>query len=342
MGAGAGGASRTGWTWLFFGFCSLLAVLTGCWSAARIGVATQPLVLNVLAWTIGAALAVGASRVGARWTLFLLATPLILLLLSLFSAGAADVHRWIAVGPVRINTAELALPIAFATCAGLDRASLLRLFLPAAVAVVIALQPDASQAAATAAAGLVMLLTSTRSAIERGFAALVTAAAVLITLLRPDPLDPIAQVEGIVLVAARFSPFVACLGVAGIAGSIAAPLLLVRAHRGPVRDAALVLTAYSAVAGLAAAVGAFPVPLMGIAVSPILGAWLGLGGLMRVRTTAARRRGLTVRATKGCVGSTSGSSPSPARGEALTARGGGVDHDAYSPAFDAPQGVEHL
>jgi hypothetical protein len=89
-------------------------------------------------------------------------------------------------------------------------------------------------------------------------------------------------VEGVVLLAARVSPVVACLGVACIAGSVAAPLLLARGSRPSVRDAALSLAAYSGLAALAPAAGAFPVPLMGIAVSPILGAWLGLGGLMRV------------------------------------------------------------
>ena len=80
MGAGAGDASRTGWTWLVFGFCSLLAVLIGCWSAAFAGVTIQPLALNVLAWTIGAALAVGATRIGARWTIILLISLFALLM----------------------------------------------------------------------------------------------------------------------------------------------------------------------------------------------------------------------------------------------------------------------
>jgi hypothetical protein len=84
------------------------------------------------------------------------------------------------------------------------------------------------------------------------------------------------------------SPIVAAFGVACIVGSGAAPLLMAQAPRSSVRDAALVLTAHSAVAGLAPLVGAFPVPLMGIAVSPILGAWLGLGGLTPV---AAAREG---------------------------------------------------
>ena len=275
-------------TWLLFGFCSLGAVLTGGWVAAVSGIAVQPLVLNGVAWTVGAALAFGVTRIGARWTVMLLGLAVAGLLFSLVSAGLSGVHRWVAIGPLRMNAAELVLPLALASSAGLDRSSLLRLLLPVAATIVAALQPDASQAVAAAAGGVVVLLASSRPAVLRVLLALVSGGSVIVAVLRPDPLDPVVQVEGIVRLAAGVSPVVACLGVACIAGSVAAPLLLARDTRSSLRDAALSLTAYSALAALAAAVGAFPVPLMGIAVSPILGAWLGLGGLLRVAATSQR------------------------------------------------------
>jgi hypothetical protein len=277
-----------GRTWLLFGLCSLAAVLTGCWSAAASGIRLGPLVSNFAALTVGAALAIGVARIGARWTSIWLVFAFAALLLSLVSAGLSNVHRWFAVGPLRINAAELVLPLALASCAGLDRSSLLRLLFPAAATVVLAFQPDASQAVATAAASAIMLLTSTRPLLARCLLGLVSVAAVIASVLRPDLLAPVAQVEGVVVLAARLSPIVAGFGVACIVGSGAAPLLLARAPRPSVRDAALTLTAYSAVAGLAPVVGAFPVPLMGIAVSPIIGAWLGLGGLMHVAATPGR------------------------------------------------------
>ena len=55
---------QAGQTWLLFGLCSLAAVLTGCWWAAASGIAVQPLMLNGVAWTVGAALAVGVTRIG--------------------------------------------------------------------------------------------------------------------------------------------------------------------------------------------------------------------------------------------------------------------------------------
>ena len=159
---------------------------------------------------------------------------------------------------------------------------------PAVAAVLLALQPDASQAAAAAAASVVVLLTSSRSMGLKAAVGLVSIAAAAMSFLRPDHLAPVAQVEGIVILAAHVSPVVACLGIAAIVGSLAAPLLLVRDPDPRSRDAALALSAYSTLAALAPVVGAFPVPLMGMAVSPILGAWLGLGALLQLASADRR------------------------------------------------------
>jgi hypothetical protein len=153
----------------------------------------------------------------------------------------------------------------------------------------LALQSDASQAVAVAAAGVIVLLTSSRPVEVKVAVALALSAAATVSVFRPDPLGPVEQVEGIVRLAVRISPAAAFLGIAAIAGTVAAPLALARDTVTPSRDAALTLATYSAVAALAPAVGAFPVPLMGIAISPILGAWLGIGALLQLASTSDRR-----------------------------------------------------
>ncbi|MFV4677353.1 hypothetical protein ACNJU9_21265, partial [Mycobacterium tuberculosis] len=110
----------------------------------------------------------------------------------------------------------------------------------------------------------------------KALAALVSTLAVVVAELRPDPLAPVPEVEGIVRLAAAVAPILAVLGVAAIAGAVLTPLALARPRNAPVRDEALVLTTYFVVTALAPAFGAFPVPLMGMGISPILGAWLGL------------------------------------------------------------------
>lgn len=266
-------------TWIVFGASSLLAVLTGVWVAAAHGVPARAWSLNIAAWIVGAGLAVGVSRLRPRAAWGWMALAAVGIGATLLAPGLSGVHRWIGLGPVRLNAAELLAPIALSACAGLDPASRVRIAFPPLLAVILAGQPDASQAAATVAAGLVTLITSRRSIGLRVLAALASAAAFATAILRPDPLSPVPEVEGIVGLAAALSPAVAALGLLALAGSVLAPLGLARAEP-PDRDAAIALTAYLAVAALAPAFGAFPVPLMGTGISPILGAWLAIGGLM--------------------------------------------------------------
>ena len=82
------------------------------------------------------------------------------------------------------------------------------------------------------------------------------------------------EVEGIVGLAWDMSPVLAALAVLTLAGTTLAPLLAARS------PAACGLTTYLALCALAPAFGAFPVPLVGMGVSPVLGAWLGFGALM--------------------------------------------------------------
>ena len=288
MTAGSSATARRRQLLLIFGVCSLAAVAVGILAATTIDVGRQTVLLNLVAWVFGAVLAAILSRVSPRLTPAWLGISLAMLLLTLRAQGLSDVHRWFAIGPLRMNAAELVLPFALAFCGGLDRSSLLRIIFPSVATVLLSLQPDASQAVAVAAASVVVLLTSSRSTGLKAAIGLVSIAAASVSILRPDHLAPVAQVEGIVILAAHISPVVACLGIAAIAGSLAAPLLLVRDPDPRARDAALALAAYSTLAALAPVVGAFPVPLMGMAVSPILGAWLGLGALLQLASADRR------------------------------------------------------
>ena len=245
--------------WLAFGTMSLAAVATGCWVARAHGVPAQVWETNLAAWAVGAGLAAPLSRArSARWWPVIAVAGLAATFLS---SGLSGVHRWIGLGPIRLNGAELLLPPVFAAGTGI--------VLPLAILIALALQPDASQAVAFAGGSIALALTS--SPRRRWIAALFAAAAAL-SFLRPDPLAPVPEVEGILGLAARISPALAALAMAALAGTALAPLLV----RSP---AAYGFAAYLALGALAPALGAFPVPLVGMGVSPILGAWLGFGAL---------------------------------------------------------------
>lgn len=253
--------SKTSIAWLSFGILSLIAVATGCWVASAHGLPARAWLPNLAAWAVGAGSAVLLSRIRTeRWWPVL---ALIGLAATFLSAGMSGVHRWIGLGPIRLNAAELLLP-----------AALGGIVLPLAILAVLALQPDASQAIAFAGGSIVAAALSGASPTRRLVSIILFAGIAALSLLRPDPLAPVPEVEGIIGLAWGMSPILAALAVLALAGATLAPLLVARS------PAAYALTTYLALCALAPAFGAFPVPLVGLGVSPILGAWLGFGALV--------------------------------------------------------------
>jgi hypothetical protein len=238
--------------WLLFGMSSFVAVATGCWIAGQHGADHRVLLLNMAAWAAGAGIAAGISRIrNLHWWPFVAIAGIAATFLS---PGMSGVHRWIALG-VRFNAAELLLPSALITLAG----QLLTAF---ALLVLLALQPDASQAIAFGGAMIVTMMAS-----KRFWLAASLAAVAALSFLRADTLAPVPEVEGIILLA---TPLQASIAMLALVGTALAPLI-VRSYS---------LTIYLALCALAPVFGAYPVPLVGMGVSPILGAWLGFGALM--------------------------------------------------------------
>lgn len=282
------GRSESRRLWLTFAGASLLAVVAGVLVARAHGAATTTLILNLAAWAVGAGLAAGLARMGRRWSGVWPIVTLAALALTLVSPGLSDVHRWVSLGPVRLNVAMLLLPLALTACAASALKSPIRLIFPVAAAAILALQPDLSQAVALAGAAIVLLARAKGPFVLRLAAALAIAGALVATGARPDPLAPVPTVEGIVLLAWAMSPAMAALAVIALAGAVLAPLAAARSTAPAVGAAATTLTVYLALSALSPAYGAFPVPLVGMGVSPILGAWLGIGVLMGLTRAAGR------------------------------------------------------
>lgn len=249
--------------WLSFGVLSLAAVVAGCVIASAHGVSAHVWRLNLAAWAAGLVLAVLLSRTKFEGWWPVLA--LIGLVATFVFGGMQGVHRWIALGPVHLNAAELLLPATIVALA-FDKRSLR---LAIAVLIPLALQPDASQAVAFAGGAIAILALSE----ERLLSAALVAVLAALSFLKPDPLAPVPEVESIIGLA---SPVMAAVAVLALAGASLAPLAAARS------PAAWGLATYLVLAALAPAFGAFPVPLTGMGVSAILGTWLGFGALMGV------------------------------------------------------------
>ncbi|MCY1019317.1 hypothetical protein [Pyxidicoccus sp. MSG2] len=263
------------------------AVLVGCLVAAAHAVPAVLWARNAGAWIVGALLATVLARTATqRAARVILPLAVAAIAATLLSSGLSGVHRWIGFGPVRLNAAELLLPMTLVAWAGVAVGRRpLWLSVPV-LAIILALQPDASQAVALAGAAIAVLLAHPLPHSFRFMAAVIPVAAAVMAVFRPDPLQPVPEVEGIIGLALETSPALALLALVTLAGAVLSPL----AAAGVSRAAALGLTVYLALCALAPWMGAFPVPLVGMGVSPILGAWCGIGLLVGLGRSSGHER----------------------------------------------------
>jgi hypothetical protein len=179
------------------------------------------------------------------------------------------VRRWLPLGPVRLHTAMLFLPMIAVLMPRLtDRTQLAAL---GALAMIFALQPDRAAALALAA-GFAFSRPVKRGYQVTALGTAIALAAIAITLVRSDPLEPVPFVEGVVPRAFVVNPLLGLFIGAALAFACAAPLLA----RGGDRRAARGLAGAMAGFTLASVFGAYPVPLAGYGASPILGYALAL------------------------------------------------------------------
>lgn len=196
--------------------------------------------------------------------------------------GVQDVHRWLRLGPVRLHAGALVLPVVLAALAGLERAGRRHVstLLSIATALLLALQPDAAQATAFAAAAVVLLLPRNRAERHAWIRLVPLLALAGLSWLRRDPLAPVPHVEGIVGLAMELGTG---WGAAAVASLLLLPVPFFAARRQGDGRMALAIGTYVVVTILAPAVAHFPVPVLGQGASPIIGYFAVIGLLRRSR-----------------------------------------------------------
>jgi cell division protein FtsW (lipid II flippase) len=275
---------------LIFAGASFAAVALGSLILALTGLPPGSWLRNPIAWVAGLVLAAGLIVAG-RSPSILRAAPSIavLALAATFLAAPQDgVHRWIDIGPLHVTVAALVLPMALVALAFLGIATRAGLVFSAAIGALLVLQPDASQATAFLVAASLLLVRSPVSPRVRIVAVGAALLLALVAWMRPDPLQPVAEVEEIFSLAYALSPALAAGAALALAAASFAPLAI-RSNAEPGRtDAALALTLYFVVTALCPAAGAFPVPLVGLGMSFPVGYWLGIALLCaKERTRSA-------------------------------------------------------
>ncbi|MFN2475331.1 MAG: hypothetical protein ABR526_03200 [Chthoniobacterales bacterium] len=265
---------------LFFGFAvaSLIAVAAGAIALRVTGHPPGSWLRNPVAWLVGVLLAVGLMRLRASLALSraTLAIALVAVAGSFLAPAQQGVHRWIDLGPLHINVAALLLPAAVVALAFCGIWSRTGVAFVAAAAALLVLQPDASQTTSFLVAVIILLSGSIAPRARRLAGIAMALVVVAIAWIRPDPLQPVAEVEGIFPLAFTVSPLLAAAAaLASVAASLA-PLAIGNAAPATRRLAAQALTGYFISVAACAAFGAFPVPLVGLGMSFPVGYWIGL------------------------------------------------------------------
>lgn len=199
---------------------------------------------------------------------------LIALCASLATAAGGGPTRWINLGGFRLYVAALVLPTAIFLIAHSMESSNANApmrwppLILVSVSLVIALQPDAPQLTAFAAASGFLLWRAHMPRLLKGMIFLFVAACVGYAWLQPDPLKPVSYVEG-VLELAQSAGVLAFIG--ALVAVACVPVSLAWRGVGTHSKALIAVAIYYVVIDVMATLQLTPMPLLGFGASPILG-----------------------------------------------------------------------
>ena len=232
-------------------------------------------IIQVLAICLACALALVGAKLSRRTNGRFPAGPIIVLSLlgiALALRGEAPgPERWASLGPIQLYMAPAVLPAFLVTCsvwiARGGRSQHLALTAIAGASLLLAAQPDAAQALALLAASAVAVAKSPSRPPVSIVALAVVALATAWAFSQPDPLQPVAHVEGVFALALRHSLFAGALVIASAAALVVG--LHVNSSGG--RTWMSVVAAYYAVLFACSVAGLTPAPLIGYGAGPLLG-----------------------------------------------------------------------
>lgn len=261
------------------GGLSVAAVVAGVAICQLNGVPAVVWGRNLAAWAVGAIVACLLWRGGTWVFAAMLGVAVLGMGFSLLGPGQMGVHRWVNAGPVSLNVAMMMLPGALVALAWLGRVRVWPWGLALVVLLLLAMQPDRSQATAFGAGMIWLVLRGDQKLVVRMATAVVAVVAIVGAWLQPDPLAPVPEVEEILLIGYAVAPALAVAAAVTLLLFALGPAVLTLKETPTVRRAGEALSFYFVISAVMPFVGAYPVPLVGVGMSPVLGAWLAIGGL---------------------------------------------------------------
>lgn len=228
-----------------------------------------------------------SSRQTHTWLAAISVIAAIAAIAPLFFGSSSGPQRWISLGGFRLYAASCVLPAAL-LCLSMapPRQHRVQMILVAVIASALALQPDAAQVTAFSIAAAIALVRVPHAAPYKALAIVALIAWCAWAWTKPDPLEPISYVEGVLTLAAQAG----WIALAAAIVSMAIPVLsLVWLGIRNGQHALFTVAAYYVCIIGFAATQITPMPLLGFGAGPIIGYFLMVFVYMRLRDTHASR-----------------------------------------------------
>lgn len=256
---------------------AFFATGVGAWITSQSGISYFVFLPNVLSLVLGSLIFFRSEKIEEFFTKRADVASLFVLVLigaSLLFSGIDSVHRWISIGPLRLNVSMAFVPvILFASLYGHKIWTALVMGM---LAFIYILQPDAGQATAFCSAGIIIFtFDRSRSVSLRVSSALCLMVLTVFAWTRLDPLPPVAYVEQILHLAYSQGPLQVTVAILSIV-LLLAPFVWLSlksfSYKGRVLAGSFFV--WFLVSYLVTEYGNFPVPILGAGAAPVLGWFL--------------------------------------------------------------------
>lgn len=224
----------------------------------------------------------GRTRKNGTYGVIIIILTLVLYALTFIDLGMDDVHRWLSLGPISVYISSMLAPILIIelwTLLENNNGLLVGVFTVIA-AILLVLQPDASQLTAFAIPMMIILFSKINNRILSCFIIGILIFLVCTSWIYLDSLSAVIYVEEIVGLVMDMGLIWSILGILSL---ILLPMPFLVLPRANEKILSRCLGLYFAIFITTTFLGDFPVPLMGYGISPIIGYLMATTWLIKTK-----------------------------------------------------------